>query len=252
MKTLRDCLACAALAALTVLAVCSIVLVRTATSEVAAVSKQANAVGAEIVSEVDTTREALLSAAVAQLNGAQGKVDRALSIADSRIGQALSLASVATNHANDQLGVINATVATFGARTSETVAGFREDLKPTLSKTQNLIAQIDDAAPMFLDCDHNADCLFNRYVGASKGIERASLNLGQMAFTVNAAMPQFVANANSLVADSAATAGNLNRLTKPKWYDRLIGYGLNAAVIYRNLNPVTNVTVKAAQILTSR
>jgi len=40
-------------------------------------------------------------------------------------------------------------------------------------------------------------------------------------------------------------ATNLNRLTKPKWYDRLIGYGLSAGAAYRDLNPGYN----AAQFL---
>jgi hypothetical protein len=31
----------------------------------------------------------------------------------------------------------------------------------------------------------------------------------------------------------------------------LLGYGLNGIVIYRNLNPVTNLTVKGVQLLTS-
>jgi hypothetical protein len=44
----------------------------------------------------------------------------------------------------------------------------------------------------------------------------------------------------------------LNRLTKPKWYDRLLGYGLNGVVIYRNLNPATSVAVRATQLLTAR
>ena len=45
---------------------------------------------------------------------------------------------------------------------------------------------------------------------------------------------------------------NINRLTKPRWYDRVLGYGLNGVVIYRNLNPATNLTVKGAQLVSSR
>jgi hypothetical protein len=41
---------------------------------------------------------------------------------------------------------------------------------------------------------------------------------------------------------------NVNQLTKPRWYDRLLGYGLNGIVVYRNLNPATNLTVKGVQI----
>jgi len=63
---------------------------------------------------------------------------------------------------------------------------------------------------------------------------------------------QISANVEAATLEFSSVATNLNRLTKPKWYDRLLGYGLNGVVIYRNLNPVTNLTVKGAQFLTSR
>ncbi len=34
-------------------------------------------------------------------------------------------------------------------------------------------------------------------------------------------------------------AANIDRLTKPRRYGRLLGYGLKGAVIYRNMNPAT-------------
>jgi len=43
----------------------------------------------------------------------------------------------------------------------------------------------------------------------------------------------------------------MNRLTRPRWYDRLIGYGLNGVVIYRSLNPA-GAAVTGAQILSAR
>jgi hypothetical protein len=44
----------------------------------------------------------------------------------------------------------------------------------------------------------------------------------------------------------------VNHLTTPHWYDRVLGYGLNGVVIYRNLNPATNLIVKGAQVISSR
>jgi hypothetical protein len=61
-----------------------------------------------------------------------------------------------------------------------------------------------------------------------------------------------VATWNQIGTGIAGTAANLDRLTKPHWYDRLIGYGLNGVMIYRNLNPATNLTVKGAQLVTGR
>ena len=111
---------------------------------------------------------------------------------------------------------------------------------------------MNDALPLFLDCDHNPDCVFNRYVGASKGIERAATNFGQASADVRNAVPQMLATWNQIGVGVAGIAANLDRLTKPHWYDRLIGYGLNGVVIYRNLNPATNVMVKGAQLLSAR
>ncbi len=56
------------------------------------------------------------------------------------------------------------------------------------------------------------------------------------------------ANVDMATSEFSGVATNLNRLTKPKWYDRLLGYGLNGAVIYRNLNPVTSIAVKGAAV----
>jgi hypothetical protein len=134
----------------------------------------------------------------------------------------------------------------------EVVQDLRGDLKPLLDHAGSVAGQVDGAAPLYLDCEFNPDCAFNRFQGASKAFERAAINFGQMSQDARVALPGFVKNADSLVADSAATAANIKRLTTPKWYDRLIGYGLNGVLIYRNLNPVTNLTVTGATILSSR
>jgi len=63
---------------------------------------------------------------------------------------------------------------------------------------------------------------------------------------VRDAVPRTLATWNQIGVGVAATASNLDRLTKPHWYDRLIGYGLNGVLIYRNLNPVTSLTVAGA------
>ena len=120
----------------------------------------------------------------------------------------------------------------------------RGDLKPAIDHTASIAKQVDDAAPLWLDCEYNPDCLFNRYVGASKGIERAALNFGQMSTDVRNALPSAITTWHGIGANVQGITGNINRLTKPRWYDRLLGYGLNGVVIYRNLNPATSLTVK--------
>ena len=100
--------------------------------------------------------------------------------------------------------------------------------------------------------EFNQDRLFNRYVGASKGIERAAMNFGQMSADVRTAVPAAIATWQGIGTNVNGITANVNQLTKPRWYDRLLGYGLNGVVIYRNLNPATNLIVKGAQLICSR
>src|SRR5581483_8628936 len=73
-----------------------------------------------------------------------------------------------------------------------TVDQLRTDLKPTLDHAGAISAQVDEALPLFLDCDHNADCVFNRYVGASRGIELAASNFGKASGDISNALPQAI------------------------------------------------------------
>lgn len=43
-----------------------------------------------------------------------------------------------------------------------------------VSGASEIERQISDALPLFLDCDHNPDCVFNRYVGMARGLEKMS------------------------------------------------------------------------------
>ena len=132
------------------------------------------------------------------------------------------------------------------------VEELRADVRPMVLHAAGLAAQVDNAAPLFLDCEYNPDCLFNRYVGASKGIERAAFNFGQMSTDIRNAVPGAITTWQRIGTNVDGITANINRLTKPRWYDRLLGYGLNGVVIYRNLNPATNLTIKGAQIISSR
>jgi hypothetical protein len=234
MKTVQQTLVCALLCTLTALAASLTLVIR-------AVPGELQATRTALLAEMRATRrdfDAQLRAIVArsdrQLTSLRtdtlAQVDQIRRTADRRIGDTLARADAALN----------------------TLASVRQDLKPVLDRSAGVAAQVDDALPLFLDCDHNPDCVFNRYVGVSKGIERAASNFGQASTDIRNAVPQTVATWNQIGTGIAGTAANLDRLTKPHWYDRLIGYGLNGVMIYRNLNPATNLTVKGAQLVTGR
>jgi hypothetical protein len=234
MKKVQQALVCALLAALTALVVYAVLLVRTATAIMAALPAEVTCTRAALIAEVTAARKDALARSERQIAALRKDVlaeaAQIRETADRRIGDTLARADTALT----------------------TVESLRTDVKPTLDRSAAIAAQVDDALPLFLDCDHNPDCVFNRYVGVSKGVERAALNFGQMSQDVRGSLPKMLVTWDRIAQDVSGTAGNVNRLTKPRWYDRLLGYGLNGIVIYRNLNPATNLTVKGAQILSAR
>ena len=234
MKTLQQVLLCAFLAALTVLAGYTAILIHTATVAVAAIPQEFRETRSELLAETRAARRDLLSRSEREVAAMRQDVIAQLSrfqeTADRRVGDTLARADAAL----------------------ETVDGMRRDLQPVLQHSASIASQVDDSLPLYLDCDHNPDCVFNRYVGASKGIERAADNMGSASEDVRRALPEMLRTWNRIGVDVSGTAGNLDRLTKPHWYDRLIGYALNGILIYRNLNPVTNITLRGVQTLSSR
>jgi hypothetical protein len=234
MRTVQQIFVCALLAALTAAAV--------------AVTRAIDA----IPSEIRATRQAL----IAEVQGARGDLNKQLSGIAARSERQVAALRTETlaevgqirETADRRLGDTLARAD----RALDTLEATRQDLKPTLKNADAITAQVNDALPLFLDCDHNPDCVFNRYVGASKGIERAASNFGQASADVRGALPRMLATWNQIGIGVSGTAANLDRLTKPHWYDRLIGYALNGVVIYRNLNPATNLTTRGAQFLSTR
>ena len=94
-------------------------------------------------------------------------------------------------------------------RTNDTVAG----LKPILDHAASITKQADEAAPLFLDCEYNPDCVFNRFQGVSKAVE-------QMAQAGAKAAPKLADEAVK-VGDSAVKVGEAaaieaHELTKPQ------------------------------------
>ena len=69
------------------------------------------------------------------------------------------------------------------------VEELRGDLRPVVAHAASVAKQVDDAAPLFLDCEHNRDCFFNRYVGASQSIERAAGNFAEVSLDFRNALP---------------------------------------------------------------
>ena len=244
MKTLQQILVCAFLSALTALVVCAILLLRAATATVAAIPGEVASARRELIGQLEATRKDLTAQVEAARQDVLTRSERqSAALRTDVMTEVAEIRKMADRRLGDTLARADTALGTAEA--------LRRDLNPALDNSAAITAQVNASLPLFLDCDHNADCVFNRYVGASHGIERAALSFGEMAQQQREALPEQLATWRQIGADVSGTAGNLNRLTKPHWYDRLLGYGLNAVVIYRNLNPITNLTVKGAQTLSA-
>ncbi len=139
----------------------------------------------------------------------------------------------------------------------EHVSGLRDDIReamsdvrPMLNNVRHLTKQVDAAAPLFLDCDHNPDCVFNRFQGTSKAIERSAQNFGQMSTEVRLAVPPAIHSFQAIqgsvkdtsqsialglpriVQNVGGVAENVNRLTRPRIWDQVIKGAVAGAVTY--------------------
>src|SRR5580692_11227041 len=174
MKTIQQTLACILLAAVASLAVCSVLLVRAATWAVAALPNEIQATRSALVGEIAATRIDLTTQIAAARRDLLARTERE---ADALRKDVIAEASEVRITADRRLG-----------DTLSRVDSVRQDLKPSLDHTAAITAQVNDALPLYLDCDHNPDCAFNRFQGTSKAIERASANFGQMSQDVRGAL----------------------------------------------------------------
>lgn len=155
MNRLRMALCCALLASLVGLAISIVLLVRQTTAVIAvlpaAVERQIREQGQETRSAAlaaigDTRRELL--AEVARTRGdLLVRVDRLTEVSERALSE--MTASI------------------------DAVAGTAAGLEPVLENAASITAQVNAVLPMFVDCDHNPDCVYNRYVGVAQSTEKA-------------------------------------------------------------------------------
>ena len=89
----------------------------------------------------------------------------------------------------------------------------RGDVQPVLKHASSVAAQVDDAAPLFLDCEYNPDCAFNRFQGTSKAIEQMAQAGAKAAPEITASVAGIASSGNAIAADAKREA---DEITKPK------------------------------------
>jgi hypothetical protein len=244
MHTVRQVFVCALLAALTALSIAATIFVRAATATVAAAPAEIRLTRAALVAEATAARQDLNRQIAATRSAALALSDRqATAFRTGLLERTADFGDTTSRQFGVTLSQIDTALAT-----ATSLAG---ELRPTLRHSAAISAQLDASLPMFLDCDHNPDCVFNRYVGVSRSAETAATDVSAMSRDFRRDWPSYLKTWQDIGVQTDGFAANMNRLTHPHWYDRLIGYTLNGALIYRSLNPAGAV-VTGAQILSSR
>jgi hypothetical protein len=244
MRIIRQICVCALLAALTGLIVSTIQLVHAATVTVSALPGEVCATRAALVTEVEAARQDVLVRSERQVEALRkdllAEAGAMRLMADRRVGDTLAKADLALNTAEEVRRDLQPV--------AEAAQGLRQDLKPVLEAAQGTLR----------DADRTVTDLHPQLLGL---IAASKVTAGETAQTmrdIRGAVPSFIAqgqkitgNVDTATMEFSGVASNLNRITKPKWYDRLLGYALNGVIIYRNLNPITDLSVKGVQLLTS-
>jgi hypothetical protein len=229
---LKTGLMCLLLASLTGLVVYGVTLVREATAVVSALPA---GIEKNIREQGDETRKAALSAitdtrreALAEIARTRGdllaRVDRLTDVSER------SIADLSTK-ADAQLGTLNATIATNLGRANDSiaeVAAVGAGAGPILANAEKITGQVNDSLPLFLDCDHNPDCVFNRYVGVAQSTEKAMRAVSQTA-------PGTLKSVESTAGSVASIAHSWEKQTP--LYVRAIGWAGSAFVKIKALFP---------------
>jgi len=197
MNTLRMALWCVLLASLVALVTSVILLVRQTTAVIAvlpaAVERQIREQGKEtrttaLAAIGDTRRE--LWAEVARTRGDLfARVDRLTDVSERALSE------------------VTASV--------DAISGTATELRPVLENAAKITAQVNDVLPMFVDCDHNPDCVYNRYVGVAQSTERAMRAVAETA-------PETLKSVESTAGSVASIARSWEKQTP--LYVRVLGW----------------------------
>jgi ABC-type transporter Mla MlaB component len=200
----------------------------------------------------------------------QGGIDSWLKIADNRIaslekntyGLAGDLRkdtfSAIANTRKDMFGAIVETRVDALTKIDSIASNLDKQLTKTNESVSTLVTAYADIPTAVgarfdnqTDCTRNALCWQNLTTDTLTNFRFTGRDISSSTKTFNEGFPVLMSGVNTTVINFASITSNINRLTTPKWYDRLLGYGLNGVMIYRNLNPATNIVVKGTQFLTS-
>lgn len=91
---------------------------------------------------------------------------QALQAYNQRLADFNTISAVAVNNSTKALADFNGTLSLA-----------QKDLTRVSLPASLILDNLNDSAPLFFNCDHNADCLYNRYVGSARAGEKTATHL---------------------------------------------------------------------------
>jgi hypothetical protein len=235
VKTVQQILVCALLSALVAVAVFAALLLDAARRTVSAIPTEIACTRAEVLAEVAATRQDLTGQIAAARQDLLMRTERQVAaLRTDAMTQVGDIRETTDRRVGDTLSRVDAALAR--------VDDLRGDFKPLLANSAALAA----------DTQASMDDLYWDLKASVESATVAANSLGQTSLDIRATVPRTITTWDGIGANIQAISKNVDRLTKPHWYDRLLGYGLNGIILYRNLNPATNLTVKGAQAISGR
>ena len=146
----------------------------------------------------------------------EGITANAVARADARLAGIQNVAEEQLTAANREIASVTqaaaATIPETASFVSQSIASISQDVHSVSVPAAAVVAQVNDAAPLYLDCEFNPSCAYNRFQGISKATEQTM---------------QAVAKAAPEIADSTVRIEKdiqreADELTKPKrWWQKL-------------------------------
>lgn len=154
-----------------------------------------------LADELKTTRRQLMIRVDAGVTTAQREVQATRAMADEH-------ASLIEKLAGHELAAYRTTLDTRLGEANTNLSNAAIEFHRTNDLLQDVAVpvagsarQVSDALPLFLDCQWNQDCIFNRYVGTARAIERGSIAMEGMARETEKRLPAFEADASGIASD---------------------------------------------------
>lgn len=224
--------------------------------------------------QLDNTREALDS----WLGKADGRIDKVqtslndwLKVADNRISSLQDTADkrISSLEKTTDKRLASLEVSTFdqiGQIQTNTFDALRNVSVNLDSQMTTLNSNVGDLTKAYANipsvvgkrfevqtnCTINQLCWQNMATSILRDGRYAALDISSASLEFKKGFPTIVGNVTSITGSFSKTSDNIARITTPHWYDRLLGYGLNGALLYRQLHPGDLVIKGATQIISSQ